>query len=118
VVALIAEYVNRRGWSLDEFLVSSFDHTQLQEVSQFCPEIRTGALVEKPPRKLAQFAEALGVWSLHIGKRCLTPKLVADAHRCGLKVFVFTINQPREIARMKRLGVDGVFSDFPERVAR
>ena len=46
----------------------------------------------------------------------MTPKLVAEAHALGLKVFVFTVNQPREIARMRTLGVDGVFSDFPERV--
>jgi glycerophosphoryl diester phosphodiesterase len=117
VTRLIAEYVNRRGWRFDEFLVSAFDHAQLQEAKQLCPEIRTGALIEKTPRDLAQFAEALGAWSLHAGKRCVTPKLVANAHRCGLKVFVFTVNQPREIARMKTLGVDGVFSDFPERVA-
>jgi glycerophosphoryl diester phosphodiesterase len=70
----------------------------------------------KTPPGLAKFAAALGAWSVHAGKRCVTPRLVADAHQRGLKVFVFTINQPAEIARMKTLGVDGVFSDFPERV--
>jgi glycerophosphoryl diester phosphodiesterase len=42
---------------------------------------------------------------------------VAESHRHGLKVFAFTINRPAEITRMKMLGVDGVFSDFPERLA-
>jgi glycerophosphoryl diester phosphodiesterase len=116
VAALITEYVNRHGWSFDDFLVSSFDHARIREAKQCCPEIRIGALIMKVPRGLAKFAEALGTWSLHAGKRCVTQKLVADAHRRGLKVFVFTINQPGEIARMKTLGVDGVFSDFPERV--
>jgi glycerophosphoryl diester phosphodiesterase len=41
---------------------------------------------------------------------------VADAHRRGLKVFVFTINRPADIAFMQTLGVDGVFTDYPERV--
>jgi glycerophosphoryl diester phosphodiesterase len=117
VAALIAEYVNRHGWSYDDFLVSSFDHARIREAKQLRPEIRIGALIEKTPRGLAQFAEALGAWSLHAGKRCVTPKLVADAHQRGLKVFVYTVNQPGEIARMKALGVDGVFSDFPERAA-
>jgi glycerophosphoryl diester phosphodiesterase len=116
VAALIAEYVNRRGWSYDDFLVSSFDHTRIREAKQCCPEIRIGALIMKTPRGLAKFAEVLGAWSLHASRRCVTPKLVADAHRRGLKVFVFTINEPGEIALMKTLGVDGVFSDFPERV--
>ena len=116
VTALIAEYVNQRGWSYDDFLVSSFDHAQLHEVKQLLPEIRLGALIERTPRGLAQFAEALGAWSLHAGKRCVTPKLVADVRRRGLKLFAFTINRPEEISRMQMLGVDGVFSDFPERV--
>ena len=116
VTALIVDYVRQRGWSFDDFLVSAFDHAQLREVGQICPAIRLGALIEKTPRDLAPLAEALGAWSLHVSKRCVTPALVAEAHRCGLKVFVYTVNRRAEIARMKTLGVDGVFSDFPERV--
>jgi len=116
VAALIGGYVKQRGWSFDYFLVSSFDHEQLREAKQLCPEIRTGALIEKTPRDLAQFAEELGAWSLHASKRCVTPELVADAHQRGLKIFVYTVNEPKEIAAMRALGVDGVFSDFPERV--
>jgi glycerophosphoryl diester phosphodiesterase len=116
VAALITEYVNRRGWRFSDFLVSSFDHARLREARQLCPDIRLGALIMKAPRGLAKFAETLGAWSLNIDKRLVTPKLVADAQGRGLKVFVFTINRPGEIARMKTLGVDGVFSDFPERV--
>ncbi len=50
VVALITGYVNRHGWRFDDFLVSSFDHAQLREAKQLCPEIRIGALIEKVPR--------------------------------------------------------------------
>lgn len=116
VTALIAEYVNQRGWSYDDFLVSSFDHEQIREAKQLRPEIRIGALIDKTPHDLAKFAEEMGAWSLHASKRCVTPKLVSDAHRRGLKVFVYTVNEPKDIAAMRALGVDGVFSDFPERV--
>jgi glycerophosphoryl diester phosphodiesterase len=116
VAALVAEYVNHRGWSYSDFLVSSFDHARIREARQLCSEIRIGALIKKAPRSLARFVENLGAWSLHADKRCVTPKLVADAHERGLKVFVFTVNEPEEIALLRALGVDGVFSDFPERV--
>ena len=116
VVALIDDYVRQRGWRYDEFLVSAFDHAQLRETKKLQPEIRLGALTEKIARDLAAFAERLGAWSVNSSKDCVTAELVADAHRRGLKVFVFTINEPRDIARMKKLGVDGVFSDFPERI--
>lgn len=116
VAALIAGYVKDRGWSFDNFLVSSFDHTQLREAKRLGPELRIGALIEKAPRDLGKMAKDVGAWSLNPSKRCVTPRLVKDAHELGLKVFVYTVNQPREIERMRALGVDGVFSDFPERV--
>ena len=116
VVTLIDEYVRHRGWRYDEFLVSAFDHSQLREAKKLQPEIRLGALIEKIPRGLAAFAEQLGAWSINPSKECVTAELVADAHRRGLKVFVFTVNKPKDITRMARLGVDGVFSDYPERV--
>lgn len=117
VVALITEYVHQRGWSFDDFLISSFDQAQIREAKQVCPEIRIGALIGKPPRGLAKFAEELNAWSLHPSLRGVTPELVADAHQRGLKVFVYTVNELEDLAVMRTLGVDGVFSDFPERVA-
>lgn len=47
----------------------------------------------------------------------VTPEFVAHAHAHGLFVHVWTINDPAEIHRMLDLGVDGVMSDFPARVA-
>jgi glycerophosphoryl diester phosphodiesterase len=116
VAALIADYVDRCGWRYEDFLVSSFDHTRLQEVGQLCPQIRLGVLTVKAPRDLTPLMEDLRAWSLHAGKDYVTPGLVEDAHRLGLKLLVFTVNEPEEIAAMRALGVDGVFSDFPERV--
>ena len=116
VVGLIREYVNRRGWGFEDFLVSSFDHARIHEARQLCPEIRIGALIVKVPRGLARAAQTMGAWSLHASKHCVTPELVADAHRRGLKMLVFTVNDPKELTTMRALGVDGVFSDFPERV--
>jgi glycerophosphoryl diester phosphodiesterase len=116
VVRLIKEYVQERCWHYEDFLVSSFDLAQIETAKQLLPEIRTGALIYNVPPGLAAFAERAAAWSLHPGKHCVTPELVADAHRRGLKVFVYTINQPAEIAAMAALGVDGVFTDYPDRV--
>jgi glycerophosphoryl diester phosphodiesterase len=116
VVRLIDRYVQERGWGYEDFLVSAFDPTQIQTAKKLQPQIRIGALIDKLLPALALFAEQMEAWSLHPARRCVTPELVADAHRRGLKVLVFTINKPAEIAAMTALGVDGVFTDFPERV--
>lgn len=117
VTMLIAEYVNRRGWSYHDFVLSSFDHARIWEAKRLCPEIRIGALISKAPRSLRPFKDELGAWSLHVDRRCVNSKLVGEAHALGLRVFAFTVNQNQEIMRMKLLGLDGIFSDFPERAA-
>lgn len=116
VVALIGEFVKHRGWSYDDFLLSSFEHARILEAKRLDAEIRIGALTTKEPHDLRPFKDDMGAWSLHVDRRGVTSKLVGQAHELGLKVFAFTVNQEQEIARMKMLGVDGVFSDFPERV--
>ena len=52
------------------------------------------------------------------GRALVTREFVAHAHAHGLFVHVWTINAPAEIERLIDLGVDGVMSDFPERVAK
>ncbi|MBL8071238.1 MAG: glycerophosphodiester phosphodiesterase, partial [Nitrospira sp.] len=34
----------------------------------------------------------------------------------GRQVFVYTVNEPQDIQRMRNLGVDGIISDFPDRI--
>lgn len=116
VVALIDDYVQSRGWRYEDFLVSSFDHAQLAETKMLRPEIRLAALFEKRLPDLVAQAEQLGAWSLNVSRPLVTPELVADAHRRGLKVFIFTVNEPDEMVRLSALGVDGIFTDYPDRV--
>jgi len=67
-----------------------------------------------PPRD----AMALQIPAAFLGRPLVTPELVSAAHAHGIHVHVWTINEPREIAELIALGVDGVISDYPARVVR
>jgi glycerophosphoryl diester phosphodiesterase len=54
------------------------------------------------------------VWSPYFGD--IDQAKVDEAHRLGLRVVVWTVNRPEDIARMFELGVDGIISDRPDRV--
>lgn len=117
----VAEFVAgrvSRGWSYERILVSSFEHLELKRLRELDPRILIGALVVAVPVTLAAFAEELGAYSLNPFAQYLTDAFVADARRRGLKVFPYTVNHPDDIQRMAALGVDGVFTDYPERVGK
>lgn len=115
----VAEFVARqlaRGWDHERIIVSSFNHHELREVKTLDPDIRIGALVVGVPIGYARFARELGAFSIHPYLQYLNEAFVADARARGLKVFPFTVNHPDDIEKMRALGVDGVFTDYPERV--
>ncbi|MGH8456543.1 MAG: glycerophosphodiester phosphodiesterase [Stenotrophobium sp.] len=114
VARVVRDYV-AQGWLLEKFLVSSFHLPELYELRQIAPEIPLGVLLCGVPLDWAGCAVELGAATLNIDDEFVDERLLADAHARGLKVFVYTVNQAEEIARMKKLGVDGVFTDYPER---
>lgn len=117
VMELIAERL-RQGWSREEILISSFNHRELRIARTIDPGIRIGALIVGLPLANAAFASELGAYSVHPSLEFVDREFVEDAHARGLKVFVFTVNHPEDIARMAALGVDGVFTNYPGRVLR
>jgi len=62
--------------------------------------------------------EAVRVGARQIGPRGdrVTPELVADAHRRGLKVVTWTINEPAQMRALAAGGVDGIMTNYPDRL--
>lgn len=104
-----------RGWKPAQFLVSSFHLPELREFRRQLPEVAVGVLLCGVPLDLAQAATELGASVVSLDRDFADAALVADAQARGMKVFVFTVNEREDIARFREAGVDGVFSDFPER---
>lgn len=52
------------------------------------------------------------------GRRILSPRFVADAHRRNLPVHVWTVDEPSDMRRLLGWGVDGLITDRPDRLAR
>ena len=100
---------------VENILLSSFNHRLLDKIHQQRAEFAIGALTACYPLEYAKFAEQLNAFSVHLDVNFISRHFVEDAHKRGLKVFVYTVDELDDINAMKALGVDGIFSNFPTR---
>jgi glycerophosphoryl diester phosphodiesterase len=101
---------------LDRVQVSSFDHEALLRLRQLMPELPTGMLYDLRPVDPIGMARACGANALHPAWHRISAAQVEAAHAAGLQVNVWTVNTPEAIAHCKAIGVDGIMSDYPERL--
>ncbi len=116
----VATILSRRlqnGWQSSDFIVSSFNHRQLQEFKQRMPGIDISALQDSLPLDHAAFGDVLGAVAVSPSDEFVDEEYIADAHSRGLQVYVWTVNDPEEITRIYHMGADGIFTNYPD-VAR
>lgn len=117
VADALRRFTRSRGVPWQNFLVSSFDHDQLAELKQAEPRIRLAPLFRgELPENFIDIAHRLGAWSVNLRGDDVSPELIERCHREGLRVLVYTVDEPREMARFREWGVDGIFSDYPDRL--
>jgi glycerophosphoryl diester phosphodiesterase len=117
-VAVFLDRYRLKGWTDDKILVSSFNHRELKKIKDLDDDVRIGPLIKEIPEGNAAFADEMGAFSVHVSLKYITRAFVEDAHHRGLKVYVYTVNRLNDIARMRSFGVDGVFTNYPERVLK
>lgn len=99
----------------DRVLVSSFDPGTIKQVRRLDPGIDTALLTydEDPVRALSACAEA-GHLAIHPWDRKVDEQFIVAAHAMGLKVNVWTVDDPERIAELARWGVDGIVTNVPD----
>ncbi len=114
------EALRKRGLGTD-ILFSSFRQSVLRRLRERDSEARLALLVS-PQSKAYSLVSALE-HAAALGCECLNPhwsqvdeELVERSHGAGLAVNVYTVNEIAGMRRMLDLGVNGVFTNFPDRL--
>lgn len=97
-------------------IYASFHHEELLALRRLQPDARTLALIHAAPVERSRFAIDAQATHAGINIEFADAAFVSALQDSGLQVFVYTVNEPADIAAMKGLGVEGIVSDYPDRV--
>ena len=89
----------------------------LELLRSLSDEVRIGLLISRRfPHEFVARARAIGAEAVHPEAEVASPELIQAAHDAGLAVYVFTVDDREEMGRFLELGVDGIFTNYPERL--
>ena len=101
---------------LDRTIISSFDYRCLARVRELAPEALLGVISGAGSRDdPVDVARQLGATSIHAQKELVTHDFLRRAWDDGLDVFVWTVNDVRDLESFASLGVQGLISNYPKR---
>jgi len=112
--APVHKIVEKSGWEPDELVLTSFNWNLLDDYRELDPEARLGPLAHANAFHAARYASKIGAYCVNPLHRLIRKTFITKTHKKGLKIFPWTVNEPRDIERMKDFGVDGIISDFPD----
>jgi glycerophosphoryl diester phosphodiesterase len=104
------------GWRRDALLITSFDWAMLHEYRELDPDARIGPLTYNNLNDAMVFAQSIAAHSINPYHRHLNTGYLREAHGKGFRIYPWTVNQSEDIEHVIKMGVDGVISDYPERV--
>ncbi len=108
--------VEDSGWENEDILLTSFDWNMLEEYRGLDPDALMGPLAHINAFHAARFALKIDAHCVNPLHRICTRSFVNKTHRKGLMVYPWTVNEPEDIEKMKQNGVDGIISDYPDRI--
>jgi len=109
----LTTFVQEHQLTFEHYIVSSFDHQQLFQSLKSMPQVRRAVLIEGIPLDYAQCCEPLHAYAFNTHLSFITAELFADAHKRGLKNWVYTVNNEDDWRWLESMGVDGMFTDKP-----
>ncbi|RYV00869.1 glycerophosphodiester phosphodiesterase [Shewanella sp. OPT22] len=115
LINLYPKVLSKLNFQAKDLLFSSFKHFELQQLKQAIPEVNIAPLIDGVPLDLAQAATTLNATAINLSLNFVHQTMVDDAHQRGKLVNVFTVNHKEDMQMLADMGVDGIFTDYPDK---
>ncbi|MCK0161537.1 glycerophosphodiester phosphodiesterase [Allomuricauda sp. F6463D] len=113
---IVNYYVETQGWTLDNFVISSFKWDELKDMRNLNKDIKIAVLTSEDPMMALPIAKELGAVAINPNFKTLTKENTRNIQEEGFKVYTWTVNEPEDIKKITDFGVDGIITNYPERV--
>lgn len=113
---IVNYYIREKDWSLENFLISSFNWDELRKMRMLNPEIPIAVLTESDPLEALPIARDLKAEAINPNYHKLSADNVRKISGENFKVYTWTVNDTTDIKKMQGLGVDGIITNYPERM--
>lgn len=102
-------------------IIQSFDFRSLEYLHKNYPNIKTAMLIEDTDKlpfegQLKKLSFIPSIYSPHYS--LVTPELAQQCHQRNMLLIPWTVNDKKEIERLRQLGTDGVITDYPDLLDR
>ncbi|MFL9845375.1 glycerophosphodiester phosphodiesterase [Flavobacterium rhizosphaerae] len=116
VADFIQRYITEKGYTYSDFIVSSFQREELEALHNISPDTPIGVLTQASVAQAMEWAAEFKAVAIHPHFSLLTESNIKKAKQAGYEIYTWTVNEPEDIARVKTLGVDGIITDYPDRL--
>ncbi len=113
--ASIRDYLSHYSLKVEDVVVSSFDHRELLRFQSLLPEVPLAVLYYGIPVSLDDVFSRMNPLAVNLGLEFLDVALVKEIHSTGRVVNVYTVNEESDFRLVENYGVDGIFTNYPER---
>ena len=115
---IITDLSKSASWSLENFIVSSFNWDELEQFRFIDKNTPVGVLVSKSMsmNEAIEFGKKINAQAIHPNFKLLNKKTIKKIKNNGFKIYTWTVNDKIDIDLMKELNVDGIISDYPDRI--
>ena len=115
---LIQAYFEKNTWDPSKIIISSFDWEELKVFYSVNTEVAIAILTEDDPLDAIPIAKQLKATAINPEHLSLNKSNVSKIKKEGFKIYTWTVNDLEDITAVMNLGVDGIITDFPERIPK
>ena len=115
---IVADFSRKTSWTQDHFIVSSFNWNELEKFRSIDNNTPVGVLVNKSIsiNEAIEFGKKINAQAIHPHYQLLDEITVKKIKNNGFKTYTWTVNNADDINFMKKIKVDGIISDYPDRI--